>query len=151
MANRTFSQWVKWAARRNLTDAELPGVYAIAISNTDISNQDFSPCEEIVYFGMTNARGGLKSRLGQFDRTIQGGQGHGGAMRVRVKHRDYRMLAPLLYVAVCPYQCDVTSNAPSDLRTMGEVAKHEYECLADFVGAFNSLPEFNDKAKSPKK
>jgi hypothetical protein len=34
---------------------------------------------------------------------------------------------------------------------MGEVARHEYECVAFFVEAFGKLPEFNDKKRSPKR
>ena len=100
---------------------------------------------------MTNAKGGLRSRLQQFDNTIKGGDGHGGGHRVRFKHSDYRGLTSHLFVSVCPWECDVTVNDPENLRLMGEVAKHEYECFALFVEAFGNLPEFNDKRKSPKK
>ena len=33
---------------------------------------------------------------------------------------------------------------------MGEVAKLEYDCFAEYVEKFGNLPEFNDKSKSPK-
>ena len=128
-----------------------PGVYALAIRSKDISGSSFSWLPEIVYIGMTNAKGGLKSRLGQFDNTIKGGDGHGGGHRVRFKHPDYATLTPTLYVAVCAFACDVTSENPHDLRIMGEVAQHEYECFALFAEEFGHLPEFNDKKRSPKK
>lgn len=149
--NKTFSAWTKWSERAGLGSLKCPGVYALAISRTNLSGQLFSWQREIVYIGMTNAKGGLKSRLQQFDNTIKGGDGHGGGHRVRFKHPDFAKLTKQLYVSVCPQECDVTSNSPSDLRLMGKVANHEYECFAAFVDAFGYLPEFNDKLRSPKK
>lgn len=149
--NVTFSNWMKWVERTALAQLTCPGVYAIALSAKDISGIPFSWCAEVIYVGMTNAKGGLKSRLQQFDDTIKGGNGHGGAHRVRHRYPDYGTLAPRLYVSVCPQKCDVKSNHPADLRIMGCVAQHEYECFALFAEAFGCLPEFNDKRRSPKK
>lgn len=146
-----FSDWSKWCDRKELDRLEYPGVYAIALSNTDMTGKAFSWGPEVIYVGMTNAKGGLKSRLQQFDNTIKGGDGHGGGHRVRFKYPDYDKLTPRLYVSVHPHECDVESNKPGDLRIMGEVAKHEYECFAIFAETFKRLPEFNDKKKSPKK
>jgi hypothetical protein len=39
----------------------------------------------------------------------------------------------------------VTVKDPKNLRIMGEVVRHEYECIALFVENFGRLPEFNDK------
>lgn len=103
-----------------------------------------------MYVGMTNAASGLKGRLKQFDNTISGNTGHGGADRVRFKHRDYGKLVQNLYVATAPFKCNPTSNEPSDLRTMGEIAKFEYMCFAEFVQRFAELPEFNNQKDSPK-
>ena len=149
--NDAFTKWTHWADRSDLPSLAYPGVYALAISSTDISGTPFSWIPEIVYVGMTNAKGGLKSRLGQFDNTIKGGDGHGGGHRVRFKHSDFAILISTLYVSVCSFACDVTSENPTDLRIMGEVTKHEYECFALFAEKFERLPEFNDKKRSPKK
>ncbi|MCD6340363.1 MAG: hypothetical protein J7L51_00220 [Desulfurococcales archaeon] len=148
---RSFSNWSKWAERTTLNGLNYPGIYVIAISRRDISGTPFQWCSEIVYIGMTNAKGGLKSRLKQFDNTIKGGDGHGGGQRFRFKYPNHNRIVPLLYIAVCPFKCDVTSNNPVDLRIMGNVAKQEYECFAVFVDMFGKLPEFNDKKRSPKK
>jgi hypothetical protein len=147
----SFSTWVKWSDRTELPNLSNPGVYALAISKVDISGTPFSWTPEIAYIGMTNAKGGLKSRLNQFDTTIKGGDGHGGGHRVRFKHPDYSALIHKLYVAICPFRCDVTSEDPKDLRITGEVARYEYECFAIFAEKFGCLPEFNDKKRSPKK
>ncbi|MDX9721490.1 MAG: hypothetical protein RBU37_12145 [Myxococcota bacterium] len=100
---------------------------------------------------MTNSTGGLRQRLGQFDQTIRGREGHGGAARFRYKHAGYDALALSLYVAAHPFECNVRSNSADDLRVMGEVAAFEYECLATYVERHRRLPEFNDKKRSPKK
>src|SRR5580692_86190 len=102
MSNRSgmtkaFSNWESWTQRAAIADLAFPGVYAIAISRVDISAKAFSWRPEIVYVGMTNAKGGLRSRLKQFDDTIRGGNGHGGAHRVRFKHSKYVTLTSRLY------------------------------------------------------
>lgn len=148
--NKAFTEWARWTDRTDLAGLAYPGVYALAISSIDISGNAFSWVPEIVYIGMTNAKGGLKSRLSQFDNTIKGRDGHGGGRRVRFKHQDCATLTPTLYVSVRSFACDVTSEDPIDLRTMGEVTKHEYECFALFTEKFGCLPEFNDKKRSPK-
>jgi|SRR3990172_3664390 len=126
------------------------GVYAIAYTPSNLSGRPFSWRREIIYIGMTNSVLGLKGRLKQFDNTIAGNTGHGGADRVRYKYRNYGNLVKRLYVAVVPFQCDTTSNQPKDLKTMGEVAKFEYLCFARFVERFGKLPDFNNKKESLK-
>jgi hypothetical protein len=150
MKNR-FSKWARWQERNSLYGIKFPGVYAIALSDKNIDSKAFSWIPEIIYVGMTNAQGGLKSRLQQFDNTVNGKEGHGGGHRVRFKHTDYQKLTPRLYVSVWPHECDVKSNLPADLRIMGDVLKLEYECFAAFVEKFGQMPEFNDKKNSPKK
>lgn len=148
---KSFSKWVFWQERNNLDNIKLPGIYIIALSDKNIAGKIFSWRKEIIYVGMTNSQGGLKSRLQQFDNTIKGKDGHGGAKRVQFKYRNYTKLVQKLYVSVCPFDCNVKSNLPADLRVMGEVSKYEYECFAVFVEKFKRLPEFNDKKRSPKK
>jgi len=99
---------------------------------------------------MSNAVSGLKGRLKQFDNTIIGKAGHGGAERFLYDYPDHKKLVPKLYVAVAPFKCKVTSNAPADLLTMGDVAKAEYECWAEYVRLYKSPPQYNDKKRSPK-
>lgn len=148
-ANR-FSCWAHWPDRGELEGLQFPGIYALAISRHDLSGKRFSWVKQIVYFGMSNAISGLKGRLKQFDNTIIGKTGHGGAARFRHDYPSHKKLAPLLYVAVVPFKCKVTSNAPADLLTMGDVAKAEYECWSHFVRVFKRLPKYNDKKNAPK-
>jgi hypothetical protein len=147
---KLFGEWCKWGDFASLDKAALPGVYALMVSDKDWTGRGFTIAAEIVYFGMTNAKAGLRGRLKQFENTIQGKTGHGGAERVRNRHRDYHDLVRRLYVAIAPFEANVTSNHPEDLRVMGRVAEFEYLCFAAFVEAFGRLPEFNDKKRSPK-
>lgn len=133
-----------------MSELKQPGVYLIAISTTDIQGQPFSWIPEIVYVGMTNALGGLKGRLKQFDNTIVGKTGHGGAQRFRYKYPDYSKLSKRLFVTVRRFPCNVKPAKAADLRIMGSVAAFEYECLARFYETFGRLPEFNDKKLSRK-
>ena len=145
MFEEKFSRWRNWHSRDEL-ELKRPGVYAIAYTQKNISKKLFSFRKEIVYFGMTNAVSGLKGRLTQFDNTIAGKTGHGGADRVRYVHQNYGQLVKDLYVAVAAFECDVTSKKPEDLRTMGEVAQFEYVCLAQYVERHVEEPEFNQAA-----
>ncbi len=145
-----FTKWLKWDNRDAPEGIVYPGVYIAAISEQDLSDNKFSWIPEIIYIGMTNSVTGLKGRLKQFDNTIVGKSGHGGADRVLYKHQDYIKLVSKLYVAVSPFKCNVKSDRPEDFRIMGKVAKFEYDCFAQFVGKFGSLPEFNNIKQSPK-
>lgn len=150
MYEHKFSSWFPWKRREDACGVGFPGVYALSISTKNNADRPFKWSKEIVYVGMTNAASGLKGRLTAFDNTISGKTGHGGADRVRFKHRIYKKLVRNLYVAIAPFECDPTSIRPRDLVTMGDVAKFEYLCFGHFVAQFGELPEFNDKRRSPK-
>lgn len=150
MYENRFSNWLLWQNRNELKYLHYPGVYAIRISLRNIANRKFSWHKEIVYIGMTNGISGLKGRLKAFDNTIKGKRGHGGADRFRYKHQSYPRLVKKLYVSVAPFKADVTSIIPKDLIVMGNVAKFEYQCFAQYVVKHNDLPEFNNKKLSKK-
>ncbi|ADE53587.1 hypothetical protein [Coraliomargarita akajimensis] len=145
-----FSKWTHWSQRNNIDGIHFPGIYAIALADRSIEGQTFELIEAIAYFGMTNAIGGLRSRLYAFNQTIIGKKGHGGAKRFITKHTDSKWLAERLFVSVYPVACSPNSGRPSDLRKMGKVAQLEYEYFARYVEAFGRLPEFNDQKRSPK-
>ncbi|MDK2831239.1 hypothetical protein V7O61_07490 [Methanolobus sp. WCC1] len=148
--NYNFAKWEKWENRNILSGINYPGIYCIAIAEYDISGKNFEWIPDITYIGMTNSKGGLKSRLKQFDNTIRWKEGHGGACRVRRKYPIYRELVSKLFVSVFSFHCDVNQINPQNLRIMGDVAKHEYDCIAAYVEIFGEQPEFNDKDRSPK-
>ena len=150
MHEERFSAWRPWAKRSDHEGITRPGVYVIAHSSGALAGRRFSWRKDVIYVGMTNAVTGLKGRLNQFDRTMAGKLAHGGADRVRFKHRGYAAFSQRAYVAVAPFECDPESHRAKDLRAMGDVARFEYVCLAHFVERFGRLPEFNDKEKAPK-
>lgn len=150
MCENKFSHWINWQERLLLQGLNSPGVYICAITTDDIANQQFSWLQEITYIGMTNAKLGLRGRLKQFDNTIRGKSGHGGADRFRFKYPDYAPLLENLYVSVAPFSCNVLRESPEDLRVMGAVAKFEYDCFAAYKEIYECLPEFNNKKLSPK-
>jgi hypothetical protein len=99
---------------------------------------------------MTNSINGLRGRLRQFENTIRGKQGHGGADRFCYDYQNPEDLFSCLYVAVSPFPCDVKVLSAQNLIIMGDVAKAEYECFARYAKNFGKLPKYNDKAMSPK-
>lgn len=146
-----FSRWTFWSDRNELPGIDCPGVYAVALSRTSLAGKPFRWTPNIVYIGMTCAKGGLKSRLGQFEATIAGRRTlHGGADRVRFKHRVYGTFAARAYVAIWTVKCSPSVVTPQSLRALGRVAELEYTCWAQFFEKFGTLPEFNDRARSPK-
>lgn len=146
-----FSNWKKWTNREKLENIKFPGIYYIAYSNENLEDKNFTWIKDIIYIGMTNSKGGLKNRLQQFENTISGKVGHGGAVRVLYKYSKYEELINKLYVGVKYFECDVNSNNSNDLLIMGKVAEFEFISFAKYVELFNELPEFNDKKRSPKK
>ncbi len=146
-----FSEWKPWKKRFSFGEKlKFPGVYSLAISSQNLTNKPFSLLRKIQYFGMTNSHGGLHARLRQFNNTIEGRRGHGGAARFLYKYKNKNSWIDDLYVSINYLKCDVKSNKPKDLCKMGEVAKFEYFCFAEYVKNFHKLPEFNDKKRSPK-
>jgi len=151
LSEPAFSTWRPWAERHTHERLKLPGIYAIAVSDTALKGKPFDWTPEIVYFGMTNSLSGLAGRLKQFDSSINGGPGHGGAQRFLPHYpAGSGTLLHRLYVSVWPFDCDVRSISPDNRLKMGEVSYAEFQCFAEFSRRFNRLPQFNDKKASPK-
>jgi len=149
-----FGVWKTWKVQYSSEKLNYPGVYAIAKSGDNLYDMPFTFIRDIIYFGMTNSKGGIQSRLHQFDNSLQTPQrtpGHGGADRMKYKYPDYEAAVSHLFVSVLPIACDVTSCDPVVLRKMGYVASLEYECFAQYCEKFGHLPEFNDRKQSPRK
>lgn len=151
MHHDRFSVWTPWLERSQIAGTRWPGIYALAISRESLAGRSFTYLREIVYFGMTNSVSGLNGRLQQFDNTIHGKTGHGGADRFRQDFPRAEQLEPILFVAVMSLECTVTANTPNDLLTMGRVAMAEYECFAHYVQLHGTLPKYNDKKNAPKR
>jgi hypothetical protein len=150
-----FSKWIHFIDEKAYSQfGFVPGIYVIAYSEENIAGKDFAYIKEIVYFGMTNSKNGLHGRLKQFDDTIYSKQKqHGGADRfIYNLNKEDRNWKEKLYVSTIPFiRCDVSSNLPNDLIIMGDIARQEWVCQAEYVKKYNRLPRFNDKKNSPKK
>jgi hypothetical protein len=131
---------------------QYPGIYALRISKRNVEGQPFDWVKDIAYFGMTNSVAGLKGRLSQFNNTLRdkSGGGHGGADRFRYDYNDGDVLAAMLYVAVCPFECQVRDVTPENLLVLGQVAKSEYIAFAEYFKRFEKMPKYNDKKIAPK-
>jgi hypothetical protein len=144
-----YTNWVKWEDRNELENIKYPGIYCIAVSDKPL--HEFGFISELEYIGMTNSKGGLRSRLCQFDDTIKKKRvNHGGADRFLYEYENYAEVKDKIYVAVCSFICNTKSPLPEDLRIMGEVAKCEYDCWAIYIEKFGRYPKFNDKSNAPK-
>jgi len=146
---KDFSNWKKWADRKQIKNIQYPGVYCIAKLIKNIDGKEFSWIREIVYVGMTNSIVGLQSRLDQFHNTINEKKGHGGAERFKYKYPNEH--GENLYVSVNTFKCVVKTKSVNDLKIMGKVAEYEYVCFAKYMEKFKQLPEFNDQKRSHKK
>ena len=100
-----FTNWLKWEDRNKLEGINYPGIYCIAVSRKSLNTFSFIP--ELEYIGMTNSKGGLKSRLRQFDDTIKLKRtNHGGADRFLYQYENYEEVKDNIYVAICSFECD---------------------------------------------
>ncbi len=147
-----FTAWQPWGDYAKIPQIQRPGIYAVAISETDLSGLPFSIRPEIRYFGMTLSQGGLAGRLSQFHRALFGHDGpHGGAWRFRFDYPNAKHAIDHFFVSVARFDCDPTRKRASDLRIMGEVLALEYVCFADYFEVAGHLPKYNDpKMRSPK-
>jgi hypothetical protein len=146
------TKWVSWNKRNTIIDKDQPAIYYIAHSTTNLDGNDFSYCEEIVYIGMTISNNGLKGRLDQFEKAMHGYMGvHGGAERVKFKHKDSDTFFKDTYVSACIFKISKNKNLSEDWRTKGDCVGHEYNSFANYMDLFGRLPEFNDQKRSKKK
>ncbi len=145
----------KWAPlERGLPSqegAKQIGAYLLAYSPQDLTGRDIH-LEDIFYVGMSNSRGGVRSRLGQFLDAIEDGEGHSAGNRF---YKEYLHETPFseaktgkaFFVAITTFPCVVekSKRTPKDLRRMGDVARLEYYVLAHIREAIGCEPELNKK------
>ena len=153
MKSRTInSKWIKWSDRTKIPDGNQPGVYCIAHAKNSLSGVKFSLIKDIIYIGVSISKNGVKGRLYQFEKAMFGKDRlHGGAERVRFKHRKPDLFFKQAYISVVSFPCTVDRTTPEDWRQMGECLKHEYVSIAGYLERFGQLPEFNDQKRSLKK
>ena len=141
-----FSAWIPWEDRHQYECRHMPSVYLLAISSKNLKGWSASYADTS-YIGMTTARGGLISRWNQFDRSIQGKEGHSGGITIYRDLGNYKRWKRKLFVAAHPMQCNMHKNTrtANDLVRMGWVAFLEYKALAEYRKLMGKEPKYNTK------
>lgn len=147
------SGWFKWENRKSIPNINEQGVYFIALTDKNIEGESFSLIGEIIYIGLSISKKGLGSRLDQFRRAMEKNADsvHGGAERVRFKHRNCTEFFANTYVSLCSVKLSPTQNTANDWRLKGDCVKHEYVSFANYMDKHGALREFNDQTRSKKK
>ena len=167
MIQGTFSKWIHINNKDELMRKEelkraghyIPGIYAIAYSNNNLSGTEFDYIEDIIYFRMSINKRGLQGRLYELFRTINNkSKGHRGAERMcqelskensSWKNNIYISLLPCIYCRVkfISPEGNITDDDCIHLIHIGDITKHEYMCLFEYAKRYNKLPRFCKKPK----
>lgn len=144
-------KWIKWNNRLHISEIKEPGIYFIALSDMELTGKPFELNKEIIYIGMSISKKGVLSRLSQFEKGMLGKDGtHGGAERVRFKHKNPDSFFENIYVFVKSFPLKQNDEV-YNWKQKGECVKHEYVSFAEYLNNYGELPEFNDQKKSKKK
>lgn len=137
-----FSQWYKWENRNRYQLKICSGVYLIAISTKNLENEKplFS---DVVYIGMTKRKQGLQGRWRDFQRAINGGEGHSGGKTIFKDKGSYHVWIEKLYVSAMGIECNAIKPTSEDYIKMGWVAFLEYEAFAQFYKEVGGHPKYN--------
>lgn len=134
-----------------LKDARCPGVYVLAYSDKNMMGKEIK-IKDIFYVGMSNSKGGVKQRLKQFLTGIEKNTNHSAGMRFLKEHANGVPWSKFkkrntFYVASFSIPCEVSKDkrTADDLRTMGIVAKLEYDVLAFIKEKTGEEPKLNKK------
>jgi hypothetical protein len=148
-----YSKWHTWENRNKIPEVKEPGIYYVAYTENNIAGNSFSFIPEIIYIGMTISKKGVHGRLAQFRHAIvnKGDGVHGGAERVRFRHKDSELFLANVYIAICSFPLTPSKDTADDWRQKGECVKHEYVSFAEYLDLYGELPEFNDQERSKKK
>ena len=107
--------------------------------------------KQIIYIGVTISKNGLNGRLSQFELAMRSPKRniHGGAERVKYKHRDLNVFFKHAYVSAKIFDISSVKSEAERLRIKGKCLGKEYESIAEYLDINKVLPEFNDP-ESPK-
>ena len=132
-----------------------PGIYLLAYSKRNLKQTKIRE-EDVLYVGMSNAQGGVRSRLLQFRTGVERYGTHSGAMRF---FREYQNSVPhsqlkrpdSFFYAALSIQCasEKGSLTAADLRSLGHVACLEYYAIARIREKTGRPPPLNKFGKRP--
>jgi len=123
----------------------------LAFSGKNLHNQSIDP-SDIFYIGMTNAIGGINSRISQFLAAIECGKGHSAGNRFYERFcnltafSESNMNEKFYYITKF-FSCNVSklSRESKDLKIMGNICKLEYYLPAHVNDKTDKEPELNKK------
>lgn len=144
-------RWVKLDDKNLIKLKDVPGVYILAYSDEDIMEKEIK-IKDIFYVGMSNSKGGVRQRLKQFLTGIEKNKNHSAGMRFSTEYANGLPWSKFkerktFYVASISIPCEVSKDKRNadDLRTMGIVAKLEYDVLAFMKEKTGKEPDLNKK------
>jgi len=128
-----------------------PGVYVLAYSGNNLCGKRID-LRDVLYVGMTNARGGIRQRLKQFVCGIEKNTSHSAGRRFFTENSNATPHSLVgtrkkFFYACVEIHCNVNKSQrkASDLRKMGDVAKLEYSVLALVKEKVGREPDLNLK------
>jgi hypothetical protein len=151
LTSQLFRQrWVALdAAASTRPDLIYPGVYLLAFTSAKLTGM-IVKAEQVLYAGMSNSAGGVRSRLHQFAKGIERNDFHSGAMRFYREQCGSKPFSQLktrnrFYVAALTIECESDKNSvqPEDLRIMGHIACLEYYVIARIAQKTGNKPALN--------
>lgn len=129
-----FSNWILWENRAKCTDLKSSGVYLIAEFNECPAIVD-RLAGEIFYVGETTGRTQLlKTRLSQFEKSAQNGNGnHSGGRKFHTVKGPAKMKSKTIYFSYA------LSDKDAELKAM-QIKMWERICLYDFTRENGKAP-----------
>lgn len=136
---------------KEIINGHHPGVYLLAFSSKKLLAEKIK-LGDIFYVGMSNSKGGVKSRLKQFICAIEKGYGHSAGNRFQKEycsnkpHSSLKNKTNFFYVSLS-FACDVNkkTRTSEDLKTMGNIAQLEYYILSYIKDKIGIEPKLNKK------
>jgi hypothetical protein len=151
------TRWVHLHGERALRIADLrhPGVYLLAYSGRSLEGSAIK-AHDVLYVGMSNSAGGVRSRLNQFKKGIEENHHHSGARRFFREHGGGKPFAAAgtrrrLYFSALTFECESRKGLakPDDLRIMGHINCIEYYAIAHVAEQTGKNPPLNKLGPRP--
>jgi hypothetical protein len=138
----SFNAWFKWKDRDKIENSDQPGVYALCRSDKTPPRSVNPLDHDIVYFGETCAKNGLRQRWKQFDDTaFNHKRGHSGGRTYRKEFPEDKGLN--LYVAAMPVLLGNEMANKCVRESFIRFAKRKL--ILDYAIRWNRLPVCNKR------
>ena len=132
-----------------------PGVYMLAYTKSKLRGKLIKE-NDVLYVGMSNSQGGIRTRLKGFGDGLETYGIHSGAKRFYREYQNGRPFSKLkdqgrFFYATLTIDCisEKSKLQPSDLRELGHVACLEYYAIARIKQKTGRMPTLNKFGKRP--